>query len=962
MLVLFFAQKGEKMKQKNRIVPIWGTERRKKKFPFRNFLFSKPVKGSLALLLTASLLFGLFGITTLATDDVGNEVTLYYMTFPRSEDSSYPSSTTTWGHPTTLTFMDGSVKTSSDHWSIHLLGGYTGEVCYCIEPGVSAYQGTSHTAKDEDYFNDLSNATLNKNQIQLLLGRLMQYGFTGNRATSWLSQNTTGSTELATCIATQILVWEVIVGERDINFNHVSAPGGYDEVLDLIQTGHPLYSKIISAYKSIVSNMQNHSLIPSFLAEDDSEVVTYDMTYNESSGLYELTLTDTNNVLHSCSFSVTNTGTDKVSYSISGNTFTLTASGPDVGTVIISGTKTKSRYGILVWESSDSKYPNDQTTISIGQKIDDPITGTVQAQVASGTIQIAKTSEDNVIEGVTFEVYDNDGNLYTTVTTGSDGVATLATIPVGNYTIKEVTDSKYIELECVTVTVTTNSTAIAEFSNVLKKWSVTVTKLDAQTETNVSTGNATLQGAVYGLYKDGGLLTTYTTDENGSFTTEEYLCGTGYTLKEITAPYGYVLNETEYALVADAESYKAEHNRLSLTIYEEVAKGTITITKTGEVLTGFQILTFDATNNAETEVENLSFYQLLYDTQAIFGATYTISAAEDILNSDGSILVEKGTIVATLTTGATGSVTGEALYLGKYLIKEVTAPDGFTLDETAFAVELTYEKGSVSLLSESLTVSNLRQKALIRIYKELEENEDFSLGSKGEITEVAFALYTAEEITTCNGSVIPADSLLEIAFCDETGLCEFTADLPIGYRYYVKEYATEEHYLLDETVYAFSFYPEDDSTEEKVIEIGTTPIENKLKYGKIEGLKTGEDGLPLSGAVFGLFFTDETTFTTDTAILLATSDEKGIFLFENIPYGTWLIKEISAPDGYLLSEEGYFITVSEDGEAIGIVIPNDPSPQTGDTLPWYLWVLLGCGVYGAGMLLFFREKKKLEEK
>ena len=124
--------------------------------------------------------------------------------------------------------------------SLRAMGSYSGNIAYCIEPGTGQHTGDTLTEKNEDYFNNLgSNGTISGDDIRLNIGRILQYGYCGSISTSWKSQNSDDADKLSHAIATQLLIWETIVGERDESFNHKS-PGSYDAILDHIQKGHPL--------------------------------------------------------------------------------------------------------------------------------------------------------------------------------------------------------------------------------------------------------------------------------------------------------------------------------------------------------------------------------------------------------------------------------------------------------------------------------------------------------------------------------------------------------------------------------------------------------------------------------------------------------------------------------------------------------------------------------------------------
>lgn len=169
--------------------------------------------------------------------------------------------------------------------------------------------------------------------------------------------------------------------------------------------------------------------------------------------------------------------------------------------------------------------------------------------------------------------------------------------------------------------------------------------------------------------------------------------------------------------------------------------------------------------------------------------------------------------------------------------------------------------------------------------------------SDGKLSGAVFQVIAGEDIITADGTVRAnaGDIVAEIA-TDENGYAE-TDPLYLG-KYEIKEVQTVS------------------------IDCGT--FENRLKRGKIEGIKTNESGDPLENALFGLFAMDCTEFTEENALMTAKSDDKGCFSFADIPFGEYVIRELSAPDGYILSEESYPVTVSENDEIIRIEIENKP--------------------------------------
>ena len=199
-----------------------------------------------------------------------------------------------------------------------------------------------------------------------------------------------------------------------------------------------------------------------------------------------------------------------------------------------------------------------------------------------GDLKVIKTSEDNFNEGITFRLYGTSvsgESVDVRARTDANGVAEFKDIPVGSdYKLEEVdTDIKYVIPDTQTVEIKWNEVTETSINNVLKKWSLTITKKDA--ETGTAQGTATLEGAKYGIYKGTELIDTYVTDAEGKFTTEYYICGDDWSLKEISPSSGYTLNPETVHIGVEAHNYTAEYNSESLTVDEQVQKGNIAIIK-----------------------------------------------------------------------------------------------------------------------------------------------------------------------------------------------------------------------------------------------------------------------------------------------------------------------------------------------------------------------------------------------
>ena len=355
---------------------------------------------------------------------------------------------------------------------------------------------------------------------------------------------------------------------------------------------------------------------------------------------------------------------------------------------------------------------------------------------------------------------------------------------------------------------------------------------------------------------------------------------------EVQAPYGYVLNSEPVYFDVVQENSEEESG---ITVIEVVRsnmaqKGTITVEKSGEVFSSV--------------AGDKGLYQPIFSVSGLEGAVYEITAAEDIVTLDGTVIAKKGEVVDTVTTGKDGTEKSKELYLGKYEVKEITAPYGMVLNEEVHSVELVYAGQNVDVTETATSFYNERQHVEIDLIKSLAIDDAYGIGKNGEIFDVTFGLYAAEELTAADGKTIPADGLIEVISLDESGHGKAISDLPMG------QYAGQD----TETV--------------RITANEGEAITNDIIYGSVSGKKSDEDGKTLGGAVIGIFKTGTTEFTKENAIAATTSKDDGSFSFAKVPYGTWIIREIESPKGYVLSEEEIAVTIGKVDEVVEIELVN----------------------------------------
>ena len=1142
----------------------------------------------------------------------GEKTKVYMVDFPRDGDANYDG---VWGH-SNLTLKNGWHTGSSTHTNLKAIGSYSGNIAYCVEPGVSLSSGQSMNKYDENYFNNITaNGVISGDEIRLFIGRILQYGYRGTISTSWRSQNESAANSIAHAYATQLLIWETVVGERDANFNHKAA-SGCSNVKDVINAKHPLRSKIMNYYNSMVSSVQNHTVVPSFCTKSSGSANVNELEWNGSK--YVATLTDSNGVLSNYDFKASISG---VTFSTSGNKLTVSMDkAPSKEFTITASKKNGVRRGVVVWsEGKHGQNSSVQDVVTYAQEVSDPVSGYVKMKVSYGSCQIVKTSEDGKVDGINFTISGNGVNQTVTTANGGkfqidnlmpgvymvteqsidkyvpqevhrvtvvagqvatvnfnnvlkrgnlqvikssednlvegvkfhlygtslagiavdeyavtdkNGVATFKDVLISGstpYTLEEVdTEIRYVVPEKQTAPIKWNEVTNRDFTNILKKFSVTVTKSDR--EEGTAQGDAKLSGAVYGIYKGDTLVDKYVTDSEGQFTTKEYVCDSDWTIREITPSEGYLLDKTIHKVGAEPKLFTIEHNLVANDVTEQVMKGNIAIIKhtddgetkietpengaefevylkssgsfekadkderdtivcdengfaqtkdmpygvytvhqtkgwegrelmkdfdvfisqdgqtyrylinnanfesyikvvkvdaeTGKTIpyagAGFQIydpdgnkvsmtftyptpttidtfytdadgqlvtpekldygkeyslvevqapygyvldstpVSFDVTEENSTQEGGITLikvdkpnmaqkgtisvektgevffgvnvsgeedkdviYQPVYKVKGLAGAVYEITADEDIITPDGTLRYHKGDVVDTVTTDEDGKAKSKELYLGKYTVVETKAPNGMVINKEKHSVELTYAGQDVAVTETATSFVNERQKVKISFEKVLEQNETFGIGKNDEIKNISFGLYAKEDIVSSSGTVIPADGLIEIITLDENGTATANTDLPFG-SYYIKEIATDEHYILSDTQYPFTFEYAGQDTETVEIKVNDgKPIENKLIYGSVSGKKIDENGEALGGALIGIFKADETEFTKEHAIMTATSEKDGSFSFAKVPYGKWIVREIEAPEGFVLDDTSYEVNIGENEQVIEVEITDE---------------------------------------
>lgn len=915
-----------------------------------------------ALLLVVAVIFGtMFALPVSAAS--GDKVTI---TFDYCYDST----------GNTIKFQQTTV---SDGYTVGTPGEELckifadGKEAYCIEPGHTLYSGNTLTEDGSTVWKNLGSAKQKAINLALL------YGKPG-------SGKSLSGTEDQKWVATQLIVWEFVSGCR-------STANGYKctntKFIDGI-CADGANPGVKSVYNAISKSLVNYSTVPSFASAIALKAETYEMKYSD--GKYTLTLTDSNSILSD--FSLKTTG--GVSASVSGSKLTLTSSNPvndavtfnsaksmpSVGNTtlvpygdaslqdVITGVendadpirayfKVKTSSGNLklvktsedgnvanieftvkddgysktvktnskgefeltdlvpgnytVTEITDSKY---ETQKSQNVKVESGKTATVTFEnvLKKGSLEVVKTSEDNFNEGVEFHLYGTSlsgASIDLYATTNADGVAKFENVLVSSdkpYTLEEVnTADRYVIPKKQTAPIEWNKVTQRSFENVLKKWNLTVTKVDSETKT--AQGDATLAGAVYGIYNDGKLIDKYTTDNNGSFTTSYYLCGDNWTLKEIEPSEGYLLDETEYHIGAEAKKYTLENNSVSIGVTEDILKGKIAIIK--------------HTDDGSTKIETPEK-----------GAEFQV-----YLKSSGSYAKAKESERDTLVCDEYGFAETKDLPYGTYTVHQTKGWNGteFISDFDVFVSEnnKTYK----------YLINNASLESYVKIIK-----VDSETGKQIPYAGAGFQIYDSNGNKVTMKYTYPNVTEIDTFYTNSDGYLITPETLPYGKGYSVVEVQAPYGYILDSTPVYFDITAENTS-EENGVTIVKTEKKNTPQKGAITVEKTGEIfsnvtavgggytdengndvALPtiyqpeysvsgLSGAVFEIYADENITtpdgtvrYTKDTLVDAITTGEKGTATSKQLYLGKYRVVETVAPYGTVINPEPHTIELTYSGQ------------------------------------------------
>lgn len=929
----------------------------------------------LAVLMSIGILSG-FNANVFAAE----RMTIYMVDLPRSNDPNKSG----WGHPA-LNFMGGWSAKAGDHQTVLAENSYTGKAVYCIEPGVGIHTGDTMNGFGENFWDSYPtnlNATIPPYIIKPFIGRIMQYGWQGNANPNWDTRNPTDAEEIADYTATQLLIWETIVGERDSQFNKVNANAqGKNNIKEYVQSDHPLYSHIFSSYDSLESKVKQHVMLPSFFNRSAGTADTYELKWNGTN--YSVTLTDSNNVLNNFNFTSNTAG---LHFSVSGNQLTITCNtAPKTDISITAEKKNGQRTGVIVW--SDGNIGGGiQDTATYGAQVTDPITGFLKLEVMTGNMKLVKTSEDGKVDGIRFTItgkgynatkttnsageiditdlnpgiytvteqsYDKyepqetrrvtivsgqtstvtfnnilrRGNLKVTKTsedgltegiqfrlsgtslsglpveefaiTDSSGVAEFKDVLIGfGYELSEVnTDIKYVVPENQTAAIEWNKVTEKSFHNILKKFRVTVTKSDS--ETGTAQGDASLAGATYGLYKGNTLVDSYTTNSDGTFTTNYYVCDDDWSIREINPSEGYLLDNTIYHVGAEPKLYTVELNTTANDVIEHVKKGSIAIIK--------------HTDDGSTQIETPEM-----------GAEFAV-----YLKFAGSYEKAKETERDYLTCDEHGFAKTKDLPYGVYTVEQAKGWEGNEL-MPPFDVFIANDGQIYRYL-----INNATFESYLKIVK-----VDAETGKTIPYAGAGFQLYRPDGSLITQSFTYPSPVTIDSFYTAADGTLITPEPLEYGKGYYLVERQAPYGYVLDSTPVYFDVTV-DQAAEEGTLTVVRVERPNMAQKGVIKVSKSGEvfstvtetNGVyqpvysveGLARAVYEIYanmdiITPDGTIRAKKDDLVTTIEtgSDGIAASDPLYLGSYRILEIKAPYGMTLNTEPVFVELVYAGQEVEI--------------------------------------------
>ena len=722
-------------------------------------------------------------------------------------------------------------------------------------------------------------------------------------------------------MATQMALWEVL--NRTGESNKAGIPFRVDNIQPLAGK-EDFYNRAVTAAAKLVAMAEAdpYTSVPTMVIDNANVKLNY-IDGDALIGPYTVKIEGTDpSTIKSITASLVNAPASARVTDVNGNDKTSLSSGDSVY-VRMSTSEDNATFNIKFRADVDRKvgaiYEKKGQTVQDYVRIDtEPNTMEKELTIewekitTLGKIELIKVDQDEEpVVGAKFALKDFEGNVLGEVETGTDGKVMFYNVPVGDYILEEISapEGYAIKDKSQNVTVVGGETTTVKFINERLTGKLVITKVDD--------ANKPLANVTFEIYdEEGYVMDTITTDENGKASSKNLDYGTYY-FKEISAPEGYIMDETLYRFKLDEEN-----RTFYTTVTNERYKGSLLIVKTDEDNTPIKgvkfnildenkeiITTIETNDKGLAGVQNLPlgtyYYQEIEapDNVIIDNGVYEFKletkdqiVRKDIVNEKvkGSlkitkvddedkviagvkfnVLDENKNVVDEIVTNENGIAVSKELTPGTYYYKEVEVPDGYVLDGEEHKFEI---KNDVTLVA--VEVVNEKAKGSLQITK-YDSNGSTLAGVEFDILDE-------------NKNVV--DHIVT----DENGKAE-SKKLPLG-TYYYKETKAPDNVVMDEAEHQFVLNENNQVVQKTVV--------NEVKHGKLKIIKVDENNEPLAGVTFEIL--DKDMNVIDEMV----TNEEGIAESIELEKGTYYYRETKAPEGIKVDSSLHEFTIEEDGQNV----------------------------------------------